>query len=86
MGSLKKLMEVLNNFTGSVSHGELVAFSQTQPVITTAARKLPFRLHPLHLCSLVRRFSGSVRKLATRAARLITVLTETRWRAKRNFR
>ena len=36
----------------------------------------PFRLHPLHLCSLVRRFSGSVRKLATRAARLATVLTE----------
>jgi len=36
----------------------------------------PFRLHPLHLCSLVRRFSGSVRKFATRAARLVTVLTE----------
>src|SRR5215469_3990600 len=28
----------------------------------------PFRLHPLYLCSLVRRFSGSVRKSATRAA------------------
>ena len=36
----------------------------------------PFRLHPLHLCSLVRRFSGLVRKIATRAARLVTVLTE----------
>src|SRR6516162_9314439 len=35
-----------------------------------------FRLHPLHLCSLVRRFSGPVRKFATRAARLVTVLTE----------
>ena len=34
------------------------------------------RLHPLHLCSLVRRFSGPVRKFATRAARLVTVLTE----------
>src|SRR5215468_2941398 len=32
----------------------------------------PFRLHPLHLCSVVRRFSGSVRKFATRAARLVT--------------
>src|SRR6516162_976088 len=36
----------------------------------------PFRLHPLHLCSLVRRFSGPVRKFATRAARPVTVLTE----------
>jgi len=36
----------------------------------------PFHLHPLHLCSLVRRFSGLVRKIATRAARLVTVLTE----------
>ena len=35
----------------------------------------PF-LHPLHLCSLVRRFSGPVRKFATRTARLVTVLTE----------
>jgi hypothetical protein len=46
----------------------------------------PFRLHPLHLCSLVRRFSGSVRKFATRAARLVTVLMETHQRATRNFR
>jgi len=30
------------------------------------------RLHPLHLCSLVRRFSGPVRKFATRAARVLT--------------
>ena len=36
----------------------------------------PFRLHALHLCSLVRRFSGSVRKFATRTAPLVTVLTE----------
>src|SRR5215469_201736 len=36
----------------------------------------PFRLHLLHLCSLVRRFSGSVRKFATQAARLVSVLTE----------
>ena len=35
-----------------------------------------FRLHPLHVCSLVRTFSGPVRKIATRAARLVTVLTE----------
>ena len=46
----------------------------------------PFRLHPLHLCSLVRRFSGSVRKFGARAARLATVLTETHQRATRNFR
>ena len=35
-----------------------------------------FRLHPLHLCLLVRRFSGYVRKFATRVTRLVTVLTE----------
>jgi len=33
MSSLKKVIEVVNNFTGSVSHGELVAFSKAQPIV-----------------------------------------------------
>ena len=40
MGGLKKLMEVVNNFIGIMSHSELVAFSQAQPVITADVCKL----------------------------------------------
>ena len=47
----------VNNFTGSVSHGELVAFSQAQPVITTALRKLPDLL--LHGTPDFRRVAGA---------------------------
>jgi hypothetical protein len=46
----------------------------------------PFRLHPLHLCSLVRRLPGFVRKLATRATSLSGFSRKTRRRATRNFR
>jgi len=44
----------------------------------------PFRLHPLHLCSLVRRFSGSLRKLEPLA--LSRFSRKTHQHATRDFR
>jgi hypothetical protein len=57
VGGLKKLMEVINNSIGGMSHSELVAFSQSQPIITADVCKLLDLI--LHNIPDFRRISGA---------------------------